>query len=151
LWNELEVSDGGEPDLDHLGVRAFALLADPAGRTFRFTERIPRERGLGSSAATVALGLVAGARAAGRDPDPEALLAIGFDLAGHADNRAAALAGGVCLTWDRRIARVAARPPAVPIAVVPDGTQITLESRKALPAEISHGDAVAHAARTAML
>ena len=33
LWNELEVSSGGdEPDLDHVGVRAFARLADPAGR-----------------------------------------------------------------------------------------------------------------------
>src|SRR3954453_18231348 len=59
LWNDLEVGvgDGAGPsaDLDHLGVRAFALLADPGGRSFRFTDRIPRERGLGSSAATVAL------------------------------------------------------------------------------------------------
>ena len=29
LWNELTVTEGGEPDLEHLGVRAFALLADP--------------------------------------------------------------------------------------------------------------------------
>jgi homoserine kinase len=153
LWNELEVGEGGEAsaDLDHLGVQAFALLADPTGRSFRFTDRIPRERGLGSSAATVALGLVAGAIAAGRELDPEELLRIGFDLEGHADNLAAALAGGVCLTWGRRIARVAAAPPAVPIAVVPEGTQVTLESRKALPEDVPHRDASAHAARAAML
>ena len=48
LWNELEVVDGGDPDPGHLAVRAFALLADPAGREFRCTDRIPRERGLGS-------------------------------------------------------------------------------------------------------
>ena len=91
LWNELEVTDGGEPNLDHLAVRAFALLADPAGRSFGSTDRIPRERGLGSSAATVALGLVAGApAAAGRDLGPEELLALGLPLEGHADNLAAA-------------------------------------------------------------
>jgi homoserine kinase len=153
LWNELEVADGAghDADRDHLGVRAFALLADPVGRSFRFTDRIPRERGLGSSAATVALGLVAGALAAGRPLDPEPLLRIGFDLEGHADNLAAALAGGVCLTWDTRIARVADAPPAVPIAVVPEGTQVTLESRKALPASLPHGDAAAQAARAALL
>src|SRR4051794_3745562 len=151
LWNELEVGDGGEPEVDHLGVRAFALLADLAGRSFRFTDRIPRERGLGSSAATVALGLVAGAVAAGREAGPEELLRIGFDLEGHADNLAAALAGGVCLTWERRIARVADSPPAVPIAVVPDGTQVTTESRKALPPTLSHHDAAAAAGGGALL
>ena len=82
------------------------------GLSFSFTDRIPRERGLGSSAATVALGLVAGALAAGREPDPEELLALGVDLEGHPDNLAAALAGGVCLTWDGRIARIADRLPA---------------------------------------
>ena len=108
LWNELELSpDGPAPDPDHLAVRAFALVAPPDGHGFAFTDRIPRERGLGSSAATIALGLVAGANAAGREPDPEELLALGTPLEGHADNLAAALAGGVCLTWDGRIARVA--------------------------------------------
>ena len=34
------------------------------------------------------------------------LLAEGLPLEGHADNLAAALAGGVCLTWDGRIARI---------------------------------------------
>jgi len=63
LWNELEVGEGnGQPvDETHLAVRAFARFASPEGRSFTFTDRIPRERGLGSSAAVVALGLVAGA------------------------------------------------------------------------------------------
>ena len=62
LWNELELAeDGGEAEPDHLAVRAFARLASPDGYGFTFTERIPRARGLGSSAATIALGLVAGA------------------------------------------------------------------------------------------
>ena len=57
LWNELEVTDGegvvvegegaGElaADETNLAVRAYALLADPAGKRFRFTNRIPLERG----------------------------------------------------------------------------------------------------------
>ena len=83
------------------------------------TDRIPRERGLGSSAAVVALGLVAGAAAAGATPTTDELLAAGLELEGHADNLAAALAGGVCLTWEGRIARIADDVPAAAIAVVP--------------------------------
>ena len=66
LWNELEVTAGdGDPDLDHLGVRAFARLAPVEGRRFAFLDRIPRERGLGSSAAVIALGLTAANEVAG--------------------------------------------------------------------------------------
>ena len=59
LWNDLELADGdgvvvegagaGElpEDATNLAVRAYALLADPTGKLFRFTNRIPLERGLG--------------------------------------------------------------------------------------------------------
>ena len=80
--------------LDHLALRAFVRLHPTDGLSFSFTDRIPRERGLGSSAATVALGLVAGVLVAGREPDPEELLQLGVDLEGHPNNLAAALAGG---------------------------------------------------------
>jgi homoserine kinase len=152
LWNELEVTDGdGAPDESHLGVQAFARLAPPDGRRFVFVDRIPRERGLGSSAAVVALGLVAGALAAGIGTEPESLLAAGFDLEGHGDNLAAALAGGVCLTWENRIARVADDVPAVPICLVPETRVNTAESRAALPARVAHADAAFTAGRAAML
>jgi homoserine kinase len=152
LWNELEVAEGdGAPDLDHLGVRAFVRLAPAEGRSFRWTDRIPRGRGLGSSAAVIALGLVAGAIAQEREPDAESLLAEGVDLEGHADNLAAALAGGVCLTWENRIARIADALPAVAIAVVPDEPVSTAASRTALPASVPHADAAFTAARAALL
>ena len=83
LWNELEVTPAadGEPvvtlegegadelprDAGHLALRAFALVAPVEGHTFRFVNRIPLERGLGSSAATIAAGLVAGLAVAGRE------------------------------------------------------------------------------------
>src|ERR671910_2816525 len=81
LWNELELEPGGgEPDRGHLGVRAFELLAPADGWRFRWTERIPRGRGLGSSAAMIALGLVAAELARGGTPDAETLLAAGVTL-----------------------------------------------------------------------
>ncbi len=79
LWNELHVEPGehavvveGEgadelpSDDEHLALRAFALVTPVAGYRFRFVNRIPLERGLGSSAAAIAAGLVAGAIVAGR-------------------------------------------------------------------------------------
>jgi homoserine kinase len=152
LWNELSViEDGGRPRTDELVVRAYACLAPPEGRTFTLTSRIPRERGLGSSAAVVALGLVAGAAASGSEPDPERLLAAGVHLEGHPDNLAAALAGGVCLTWDGRIARVADNVPAIPMVVVPDARVRTTDSRRALPDQVAHADAAYTVARGALL
>jgi homoserine kinase len=152
LWNELELEEGaGELDGRHLAVRAFARFADPTGWTFRFTDRIPRERGLGSSAAVVALGLVAGSLVAGREATADELLAEGVDLEGHADNLAAALAGGVCLTWDGRIARVADDLPAAAVAVVPPDRVRTAEARAALPGALAHADAAYSAGRATLL
>ena len=152
LWNELEVERGeGAVDRDHLGVRAFAQLLSPEGWTFRWLDRIPRERGLGSSAATVALGLVAAELARGGSPEPDSLLSAGVELEGHADNLAAALAGGVCLTWEGRVARIARDAPGLPIVLVPEATMSTAESRRALPDTVPHADAAATVAHAALL
>jgi len=153
LWNEVEVSEAGgaPPDPDHLAVQAFSRYTDPRAWTFRFVDRIPRERGLGSSAAVVALGLVAGSLAAGEEPTADELLAEGVELEGHADNLAAALAGGVCLTWDGRIARIADDLPAAAIAVVPPQRVSTAAARAALPATVAHADAAYSAGRAALL
>jgi homoserine kinase len=151
LWNELEVAPGGEPDRTHLGVRAFERLAPADGLRFDFTDRIPRERGLGSSAAVIALGLVAGAIAAGREVIPHELLAEGMELEGHGDNLAAALAGGACLTWDGHVERVADGLPAAPIALMPETNVETAAAREALPPEVPHADAAFTAGRAALL
>jgi homoserine kinase len=159
LWNEIEITAGegvtvegegaGElpEDETNLAVRAYSLLADPAGRRFRFTNRIPLESGLGSSAAAIALGL----RAAAPDAPDEELLALGLMLEPHADNLAAALAGGVVLTWEGRIARIADALPLQPVAVIPPGRVSTEAARDALPPEIPHADAAFTLARAALL
>jgi homoserine kinase len=159
LWNELELTEGdgveiegegaGELPADetNLAVRAYALVGDPTGKRFRFVNRIPLERGLGSSAAAIALGLAAG-RPGG---DREELLAAGRALEGHADNLAAALSGGVTLTWDGRIARIADTLPLEPVALVPRERTSTAASRRSLPSSVPHADAAANAARAALL
>jgi homoserine kinase len=159
LWNELEVTDGegvviegeGADEVPggatNLAVRAYTLLASPTGKRFRFTNRIPLERGLGSSAAAIALGLVA----AWPHGPPEELLAAGLELESHADNLAAALVGGVTLTWDGHIARIASSLPLAPVALVPRERTSTEASRRSLPATVAHADAAANAGRAALL
>ena len=152
LWNELEVRPGNGPvDAEHLGIRAFERVAPAAGWSFEFTDNIPQARGLGSSASIVALGLVAGAIVTNQELDADELLGLGVELEGHGDNLAAALVGGVCLTWGTRIARIADTTPATPIAVVPTARGLTAESRAALPGTVPHADAAVSAGRAALL
>lgn len=171
LWNELHVGSGapgslvvsieGEGaaelprDADHLALRAFALVAPVDGHSFRFVNRIPLERGLGSSSASVAAGLVAGCAVSGRTLSLEQLLELGTPLEGHADNLAAALAGGVCLTWSAggqtRSARIASDLPLRATVVVPAGRVNTSQSRSRLPEFLRHEEAAAAAASAALL
>jgi homoserine kinase len=153
LWNEVEVTEGADapPDPAHIGVRAFGLVASPEGLGFKWTDRIPRARGLGSSAATIALGMVAATKWAGQDLAHEDLLARGGPLEGHSDNLAACLAGGACLTWNGRIERVAGSLPLTPVAVIPRELVRTAEARLALPAEVSHAAASFNVARASLL
>jgi len=170
LWNELELEANGASatvevegegadelprGAEHLALRAFALFASPDRYRFRFVNRIPLERGLGSSAAAVALGLVAGAAAAGREVGPEELLAAGESLEGHGDNLSAALYGGVTVAWRREGAvtarRLADELPLRPVLVVPRERTSTRRSRAALPETVTHDDAAATAAAAALL
>jgi homoserine kinase len=153
LWNEVEVTEGGAepPDPAHIGIRAFGLVASPEGLTFEWTDRIPRARGLGSSAATIALGMVGAMKWTDQELELEDLLARGGPLEGHPDNLAACLVGGICLTWDGRIERVADSLPFTPVAVIPEEQVRTADARDALPDEVPHADAAFNVAHAALL
>lgn len=167
LWNEVVVEEGtgieieGEGagelprDATHLTLRAFALFAPVDGYRFSFVNRIPLERGLGSSAAAIAMGLVAGATVAGRTATPAELLTLGVPIEGHADNLAAALYGGVCFATKRQGSIhahcIASDMPAAAILVVPSTRTSTAASRNGLPRNVTHEDAAHNAASAAML
>jgi homoserine kinase len=167
LWNHVEIEEGdfgvaieGEGagelpgDASHLAVRAFALLTPPTSYRFRFSNAIPLERGLGSSAAAIGLGLVSGAAAGGHALAVEDLLTLGARLESHIDNLAAALSGGVCIAWREdgpRVRRIADDLPTAAIAVVPSERTSTAASRDALPATVAHADAAASAGAAMML
>jgi homoserine kinase len=169
LWNELEVSEAGGLEVEvegegveetprdesHLGLRAFALVAPVYGKRFRFLNRIPFSRGLGSSSATIALGLVAACAWEERRCDPARLLLLGMELESHADNLAACLYGGATLSWQEngswRARRIADRLPLAPVAVIPPGRVETVSSRASLPEAVPHADAAFSAGRAALL
>jgi homoserine kinase len=167
LWNHVEIETGsftveisGEGadelphDATHLAVQAFALLTPPDGYRFRFSNTIPLERGLGSSAAAIGTGLVAGAVAGGHAPAIEELLTLGARLESHIDNLAAVLHGGVCVAWHEdgpRARRIADDVPAETIAVVPAERTRTAASRTALPETVPHADAAASAGAAMLL
>ena len=164
-----ETATAGEA---HLVVRAMragfaALGGQPPGIALRCANAIPQGRGLGSSAAAICSGLLAG-RALVADgetalPD-EALFRLAAELDGHPDNVAACLAGGVTIAWTPRAGALgapAAGGPRVLRLPVPAGLRAvlcvppfplaTLAARQALPAAIPHADAAANAARSALL
>jgi homoserine kinase len=167
LWNTVEIDHGpfaveldGEGadelprDASHLALQAFALLTSPAAYRFRFTNAIPLERGLGSSAAAIGLGLVAGAAAGGHTLALEDLLALGGRLESHIDNLAAVLIGGVCIAWrddGLRVRRIADDMPAAAIAVIPSVRTSTVASRGALPESVRHADAAVSAGAAMLL
>jgi len=153
-----EVPDGE----DHLVVRAlrYALKAagadQPDGLDVVCHNTIPHGRGLGSSAAAVVAGILA-ARCLLADPsalDDDAALVAATDLEGHPDNAAAALLGGATIAWTDdvpRAVRVEPHPELVALAAVPDGRLATHHARAVLPTDVSHGDAAANVARSALL
>ena len=115
---------------------------------------IPPARGLGSSSAVRASGLLLGNRLLGEPFTTEQLLALGAELEGHPDNIAACLFGGVqvCVTGARGLEHVTV-PVSFPLATtvyVPDFPMDTLAARGLLPSSISVETAVHNIGRASM-
>lgn len=178
LWDDVVVTAGGEgvevtvtgegagavpADARHLVVRAVHRALDALGEPhpglrLSCTNRIPHGRGLGSSAAAVVAGLLAGRAlvADGRQrlPDDQ-LLALASEMEGHPDNAAACLLGGLTLAWSDgtgvHAVRLEPRPDLRATVLVP-GTQLATETaRGLLPVSVPHADAAHAAGRAALL
>ena len=111
--------------------------SQPAGFSLIQESFIPSARGLGSSAACVAGGLLAANRLLGDPLSIEELLKMGVQLEGHPDNLVPAFFGGFCVSGmekDRLLyARCEVKRKLRFVALVPDFRMRTSESRAALP------------------
>jgi homoserine kinase len=150
-------------DAEHLVVRAVRAAQDALGvprpaLSLACTNRIPHGRGLGSSAAAVVAGLLAGRAlvpgGADRLTDDD-VLALAGEMEGHPDNAAACLLGGLTLAWSDgpgvRAVRLEPRPDLRVTALVPTTELATETARGLLPAVVPHADAAHAAGRAALL
>ena len=116
---------------------------------------IPLGRGLGSSAAAVAGGLLAGSRLSGANLTNERILELAAEIEGHPDNAAAAVMGGCCIVvndGNRLVTDTVSVPDELKaVLFVPDVPMATEEARGLLPAMIDRQDAVFNIGRTALL
>ena len=136
--------------------RVFDGLAKPVPQVRIHCENeIPLGRGLGSSAAAVAGGILAGSVLSGANLSQERILELAAEIEGHPDNAAAAVMGGcriVVSDGDRLLTDAIAVPGELKaVLFVPEVPMPTEEARGLLPGMIDRGDAVFNIGRTALL
>ncbi|MGH2916927.1 MAG: homoserine kinase [Solirubrobacteraceae bacterium] len=135
-------------DRGNLVVRAFEALHPADGLQFRIASSIPLSGGLGSSAAAVVAGLLAADHLFELDAD---IHAHAVTLEGHADNVAAALAGGFVICDGDATHRVDAPPGLEGVLVVPSQPVCTERARAALAQTVPLADAAFNIACAATL
>ena len=176
IWNTIIVeTDSAEPEKvvirgegrdslstgsDNLVYSSFQHVYDGLGLSLppvriSCENAIPLGRGLGSSAAAVAGGLLAGSRLSGANLTSERILELAAEIEGHPDNAAAAVMGGcriVVSDGDRLVTDTVSVPDELKaVLFVPDVPMATEEARGLLPAMINRQDAVFNIGRTALL
>ena len=113
---------------------------------------IPIGRGLGSSAAAATAGAAAAWRAAGFEPDLEAVFRLVAELEEHPDNAAAAVYGGLVLaTPDGQVTRLSPHQSLIPVVAIPDRPLSTSEARGVLADQIPRSVVVRSLGRVAAL
>jgi homoserine kinase len=120
--------------------------------------RIPLERGLGSSsAAAVAGAAIAQAWLGPRGPiDPDRtvsgalLFEVATDLEGHPDNAAAAVYGGFTVVAGTSVSRLDPHPSLEPVVFVPEVRLATSVARDALSPTVPREDAVFNVGQAAL-
>jgi homoserine kinase len=173
LCNEVSVDTEAEPGVSWEGEgadelptdgsdmvsRSIRSVAEREGRTvgslaLHGLNRIPLERGLGSSAAACVAGIALASRLLRLDMSPEAALGLASEIEGHPDNAAAAIHGGFTLAVrddGMRVQRLTPHPEVRPVVFVPEAVRLpTQEARRALPERVPLEDAVFNLGRSAL-
>lgn len=135
-----------------LAHQGFYLVAKSTGKQIpsdlhiAIAAKVPRSRGLGSSATLTVAGIVAANVLLQANLSDEEIITLATQLEGHPDNAAPAYLGGlvVSISAEKRIKYQRIEPQAtlrVTVAV-PDFELATSAARKVLPAQVSRQDAV---------
>ena len=147
----------GEDNIVYRAAQAVYLRVglEPSGFRIVLENNIPVARGLGSSAAAIAGGLVGANALLGNPLNLEELISMAVRLEGHPDNVVAAMVGGfiVAARCEETTCYKRLDPPkSLHFQVaVPDFTLLTEAARNVLPETVSLKDAVFNLSRTALL
>jgi homoserine kinase len=163
---EIEVTGSGAAeiprDASNLIVRTIAYVFADAGRPapgLRIIAEngVPHGRGLGSSGAAVAAGVLAakGLLAGDVEIGDADLLRLATELEGHPDNVAPALFGGLTIAWmgerGPQHKKLLVHRGVSPLVLVPAYTMSTSQARSLQPPQVSTADAVFNVSRSALL
>ena len=141
----------GESEPGNLVGRAAKAVAGVDVRV-EIDSGLPVGRGLGSSGACVAAGMLLGAAIAGKTLSLEELMSIGTPIEGHPDNLAPALYGGITnVLPNGEVMRFDPSGAVRPLILVPQTKLATAKARKALPDDVPRADAIANVARSSGL
>jgi len=173
IWNTATIEVGGSDLVVHghgselpgnsyakLVSRCFALPFREAGKepppiSIESCNDIPAGKGLGSSAAAILAGVLAGNEVSGAGLDADDILRLAAEAEGHPDNVAAAARGGcqivVPVNGDYLTASIPLPDGLKAVLYVPDMPKSTDQTRKLLPATYDRKDAVFNLGRVALL
>jgi len=116
--------------------------------------RIPLQRGLGSSAAAVVAGVALATTMLhlGDLRTPLGTLSLAGSMEGHWDNAAAAVFGGFTIATPGAIVRLDPHPELHPVVLIPEHVRLsTEEARRALPQTVPLDDAVHNIGNAAVM
>jgi homoserine kinase len=174
LWNEVVATPAAElsvsvsedsssraPIEDNLVLKAARAVFERLDEPFppielRCTNHVPVGRGLGSSAAAIACGVLLANRYVEDALSTREVLDMAAQLEGHPDNVAACLLGGVraaALDTDRHVvqASVPLRLSLQLVVFVPDVGLPTALARAALPTSVEFADAIFNVGRVGLM
>lgn len=128
----------------------------PPGIRITSYNRIPVARGLGSSAASTAAGIILGNMLSGNQLELDDLIELGTRIEGHPDNIVPAILGGMTISYLQEGRRVQYIQMGFPdtlrlVLMVPNYILPTAEARKVLPKSVELKDAVFNVSRAALM
>lgn len=148
---DVTVPGGDAPSADLLVRAAEAVAGELPSLGGTIRSDIPLQAGLGSSAATIAAGLLLGCVLADKDPDQGELLQLGAQIEGHPDNLAATFYGGLTLVvpvaGGLDVLPFVPTSSVRPLILLPRERLSTSEARRVLPSDVPMSDAISNGAR----